>query len=133
PGEAAVRAERPFKVMELLIVRHAIAFERDRRRWPEDSERPLSPAGIRRARRAAAGLKELIAAPERVLTSPLLRARQTARVLSEFAGWPQALHCPELSPGQAPAAVLRQLRQHREKRIALVGHEPGLGLLVAAC
>src|SRR5581483_896815 len=71
PGEAAVRAERPFKVMELLIVRHAIAFERDRRRWPEDSERPLSPAGIRRARRAAAGLKELIAAPERVLTSPL--------------------------------------------------------------
>jgi phosphohistidine phosphatase len=76
--------------MDLLIVRHAIAYERDRARWREDALRPLSPAGIRRARKAAAGLKELTARPERLLTSPLVRAQQTARILTAVAGWPAA-------------------------------------------
>src|SRR5258707_15872816 len=88
--------------MELLIVRHAIAFERDRHRWRDDGARPLSPAGVRRARKAAAGLKEIIKAPDLVLTSPLVRARQTAQILTDVAGWPQAEEVPELSP-QAPA------------------------------
>src|SRR5260221_7017303 len=90
--------------MDLLIVRHAIAFERDRHRWRDDGARPLSPAGIRRARKAAAGLKELSKAPDRVLTSPLGRARQTAQILTDVAGWPQAMEGPELSPPAPPAA-----------------------------
>src|SRR5713101_1215920 len=76
--------------MELLIIRHAIAFERDRHRWRDDGARPLSPASIRRARKAAAGMKEFSKAPDRVLTSPLVRARQTAQILADVAGWPQA-------------------------------------------
>jgi len=67
--------------MELLIVRHAIAFEADARRWPDDSERPLSPQGLARARKAAAGMKQLVRAPGRVLVSSLVRARQTAAIL----------------------------------------------------
>ena len=82
--------------MELLIIRHAIAFERDRHRWADDGARPLSPSGIRRARKAAAGLKELSKAPDRLLTSPLVRARQTAKILTEIAGWPRAEEAPEL-------------------------------------
>ena len=119
--------------MDLLIVRHAIAFERDPHRWRDDSARPLSPAGMRRARKAAAGLKELSKAPDRVLTSPLVRARQTAQILTDVAGWPQALEVPELSP-QAPApAVLTLLGKDRSKLVAVVGHQPGLGALLTVC
>src|SRR5271168_1279325 len=78
------------ETMELLIIRHAIAFERNRRRWRDDGTRPLTPAGMRRSQKAAAGLKELGRAPDRLLTSPLVRARQTAQILTELAGWPPA-------------------------------------------
>jgi phosphohistidine phosphatase len=119
--------------MELLIVRHAIALERDRERWRDDGARPLSPAGIRQSRKAAAGLKEISRAPDRLLTSPLVRARQTAQILTDVAGWPRAEEAPELSPGGAALAVLTLLGQKRSKLVAVVGHEPGLGALISAC
>jgi phosphohistidine phosphatase len=119
--------------MELLIVRHAIALERDRHRWRDDGARPLSPAGMRRARKAAVGLKEFSRAPDRVWTSPLVRARQTAQILTEFAGWPRAVEAPELSPQAPAAAVLALLAKDRSKVVGVVGHQPGLGLLLTAC
>ncbi len=119
--------------MDLLIIRHAIAFDRDRNRWHEDAVRPLSPAGIRRARRAAAGLKGITKRPQRLLTSPLLRAKQTAQILTDVAGWPAAEEVPELSPGEPPLAVLALLGKDRSKLTAIVGHQPGLGYLLAAC
>lgn len=119
--------------MQLLIIRHAIAFARDRRRWADDAARPLSPVGIRRARKAASGLKELCKAPDRLLTSPLVRASQTAKILTEVAGWPRAEVAPELKPGEGAMAVLTLLGKHRRKRIAIVGHEPDLSVLLAAC
>jgi phosphohistidine phosphatase len=119
--------------MELLIVRHAIAFERDRQRWRDDGARPLSPVGIRLSRNAAAGLKQFSKAPDRLLTSPLVRARQTARILTDVAGWPRAEEAPELLPGGAPLAVLALLGRDPSKRVAIVGHEPGLGTLLTAC
>jgi phosphohistidine phosphatase len=119
--------------MELLIVRHAIAFERDHHRWRDDSARPLSPAGMRRARKAASGLKEFTKAPDRVLTSPLARARQTAQILTDVAGWPQAEEASELSPGASALGVLGLLGKDRSKLVAVVGHQPGLGHLLTAC
>src|SRR5262249_34455272 len=119
--------------MDLLIIRHAIAYDRDPHRWREDAERPLSPAGMRRARKAAAGLKQLTVRPQRVLTSPLVRARQTARILTEVASWPEAEEVPELSPGEPALAVLALLAKERRKLIAVVGHQPGLGQLLGAC
>jgi phosphohistidine phosphatase len=119
--------------MLLLIVRHAVAFERDRHRWRDDAARPLSPAGMRRARKAASGLKQLSRAPDRVLTSPLVRARQTAQILAEVAGWPQAEEAFELSPGESALSVLTLLGKDHSKLAAVVGHQPGLGNLIAAC
>ena len=119
--------------MELLIVRHAIAFERNSRRWADDGTRPLSPPGIKRSRKAAAGLKELCEVPDRLLTSPLVRATQTAKILTQVAGWPPAEIAPELIPGKGAAAVLTLLGRDRSKRIALVGHQPDLSLLLTAC
>src|SRR5262249_11315853 len=93
----------------------------------------LSPAGIRRARRAAAGLKRLTGRPQRLLTSPLVRARQTAQILTDIAGWPQAEEAPQLAPGEPALAVLALLESDRSKLTAVGGHQPGLGQLLAAC
>lgn len=117
--------------MDLLIVRHAIAFERDPGRWPDDRDRPLRPQGRRRAQRAAKGLERIAQRPHCLLTSPLARARQTAALLSECAGWPEPLQCAALAPGTAPESVLRALQCRPERLIAIVGHQPDLGELLA--
>ncbi|MEA3138886.1 MAG: phosphohistidine phosphatase [Gammaproteobacteria bacterium] len=119
--------------MDLLIIRHAIALDRDRYRWREDAARPLSPAGIRRARKAAEGLKKLTSRPQRLLTSPLVRAKQTAQILTDVAGWPAAEVVSELSPGEPALAVIELLAKDHSKLTAVVGHQPGLGHLLAAC
>ena len=120
-------------VTELLLVRHAIAMERDSARWDDDRKRPLSARGTARARKAARGLSRLTRPPLRVLVSPLLRARQTARVLSEVAKWPQAETCAQLAPGRSATQLLGLLAGLRETRIAAIGHEPDLSRLLQAC
>ena len=120
-------------MMELLIVRHAIAYERNAKRWPDDGARPLSPRGVMRARRAAAGLKKLALRPVRVFASPLERTQQTAAILTQYAGWPRALPCPLLLPGGSPQELLALLAHTRGQRLAVVGHQPDLGRLIAIC
>ena len=119
--------------MELLIVRHAIACERNAKRWPDDGARPLSPRGVMRARRAAAGLKKLRLRPVRVFASPLERTRQTAAILTQYAGWPKAIPTPQLLPGGSPQALLALLARTRGQRLAIIGHQPDLGRVIAAC
>jgi len=118
--------------MDLLIVRHAIAFDRNSRRWRDDGERPLSPDGMVRARKAAAGLKQIAERPQCVLSSPLVRAKQTATILTEFAGWPKASECAGLAPDEPPEEVFAALAAQKEKVVAVVGHQPALGRLLAA-
>ena len=62
---------------ELYLVRHGLAEERGDA-WPDDTKRPLTDEGISRMRKAARGLARLGVSVEVVLTSPLVRARQTA-------------------------------------------------------
>lgn len=119
--------------MDLLVVRHAIAMERDAKRWVDDRFRPLSPRGMARGVKAAYGLRKLTAVPAVVLASPLLRAHQTARILERYARWPRAKVCAELAPDTPPRELLFLLAGESTSRIALVGHEPQLGALLALC
>jgi phosphohistidine phosphatase SixA len=119
--------------MDLLVVRHAIAFDRNPRRWRDDGERPLSPEGMVRARKAAAGLKQLTDRPQCVLCSPLVRAWQTATILAEFSGWPKPVECAALAPDIGPDEVFAALAEQKEKLVAVVGHQPALGRFLAAC
>ena len=121
--------------MQLLILRHAIAFPRDAKRWPDDGQRPLSMEGAKRARRAAAGLKSVVKRPALVLTSPLVRARDTAAIFAQGARWPKAVECDALSPAASPEGVLEALRRQGAKAecVAVVGHQPHLGRLLALC
>ena len=121
--------------MELLILRHAIAFPRDAKRWPDDGARPLTAEGAKRARRAATGLKRVAQRPTLVLTSSLVRARDTAAIFAQAARWPEAVACEALSPGEPPEAVLEVLRRRADKAdcVAVVVHQPDLGRLLALC
>lgn len=117
---------------QLLLIRHAIAAERGED-WPDDDKRPLTAHGIARFKENVKGLKWLDAAVDEIFTSPLVRARQTAELLAAgLPGKPAVKVLDALAPGHSPAAVLAQLsRAARRRRIALVGHEPGLGELAA--
>ncbi len=119
--------------MLLLIVRHGVAHERNAKRWPDDAERPLSPVGTERTRRAAAGLRHLAPHPALLLASPLRRTRETAAILTQFAGWPQATPCPLLAPGASIDALLALLGRSGRGPVAVVGHQPDLGRLLSVC
>ena len=115
---------------ELYLVRHAIAAERGAE-WPDDTKRPLTVRGMARFKDAVRGLHRLDVVIDEIFTSPLMRARQTADLLAAgLASTPVVKTLEALAPDHAPAAVLTALaRAARRSRIALVGHEPGLGEL----
>jgi phosphohistidine phosphatase len=119
--------------VEVIFVRHAIAAKRSLVRWKDDRQRPLTSEGRRKFRKAAARLATWVPRVDCLLTSPLVRARQTAEVLNAVARWPNPIDCPELAPGSDPGAVLAILRRQKAKRIALVGHEPDLSGLLSLC
>ena len=117
---------------EIYLVRHGMAAERGKA-WPDDSKRPLTSKGIRQLRKIVEGLEGLDVTLDLVLTSPLVRARQTADVLHGGLAKDAPLEeTTRLAPGGRPADVIEVLRKHKKaERIALVGHEPDLGQLAA--
>ncbi len=116
--------------MELILIRHAIAFERDLLRWPDDSGRPLTPEGVSRFEQAARGLRSICKSVDIVLSSPYVRAMETAEILEEEAGWPEPKPCAVLKPSHEPDDVIAFVQeQHHYGVVALVGHEPLLGEL----
>ena len=118
--------------LELYLVRHAAAAERGPD-WPDDTVRPLTPDGAAKFRKVAAGLAGFGVEIDLVLTSPLVRCRQTAEILADgLPGRPRVQAIDALAPGAGVTAVLAEIaRVARRPRVAVVGHEPDLGLLAA--
>jgi phosphohistidine phosphatase len=117
---------------ELYLVRHGIAEERGDA-WPDDTKRPLTSEGIARLKREARGLASLGVRFDVILTSPLVRARQTAETIaSEFDDRPPIVVVESLAPGGSFSAIVSDVeKQAKRRRVALVGHEPGIGELAA--
>ena len=117
---------------ELYLIRHGVAEERSEA-WPDDAKRPLSEDGMARMRKSIRGLARLDVAIDIILTSPLVRTKQTAEIVA--AGLdprPPIVVVESLAPGGAPAAILADLEKHaRKARVGIVGHEPGIGELAA--
>jgi phosphohistidine phosphatase len=112
--------------LKLYVVRHAIAYDRDPERWPDDSVRPLTPRGRRRFRKAARGIARLVPAVDVVLSSPWVRAWDTAGILEDEAGWPAAVRLDALTE-DSPDNVVTALEPYAERdSVAVVGHEPYL-------
>ena len=119
--------------MILYIIRHAIAAPLG----PEgdDSQRPLTDKGRTRMYRIAAGLKEMGETPELILTSPYMRATQTARILAKELELGKEKIVPTgcLAPGAQAADLVKEINAQYAGRqaIAIVGHEPDLSALIA--
>ena len=111
--------------MNLLIVRHGIAVDRGDPAYPWDDDRPLTPEGIHKFRIAARGLREVAPKPDRIVASPLIRARQTAEILRDAVAPDLELVIePHLEPGGDFGATAKALLLFPEETIAIVGHEP---------
>jgi phosphohistidine phosphatase len=117
---------------ELYLIRHGIAEDRGDA-WPDDAKRPLTDEGTSNMRKAARGLARLGVKFDAVLTSPFVRTRQTAEIIATaFEERPPIVAVESLAPGGSIQNVLADLeRQARRSRVAIVGHEPGIGELAA--
>lgn len=111
--------------MRLYLVRHADAEPGD-----PDELRRLTPAGRAQARALGRRLAEAGVMPDVVLSSPLLRARETAEEIARATG-AQAEPVEQLQPG-AGAEDVEAAVAGRGERVVVVGHQPDCGLIAAA-
>ena len=112
--------------MLLLLNRHAHAGDRDPAQWPDDRERPLTDKGRKVQRDVSRTLRKLDLTPTLVLTSPWLRAAQTAEILVEDARVARpVVPCEPLA--QEPDLIrLADFvgQQSGDAIVAMVGHSP---------
>lgn len=116
--------------MDLYIIRHAEAQPLGEGGIKNDEDRPLTAAGHAQCKPLAAALQRQGVRLQRIVTSPLLRARQTAEdLLQELAAPKPELHvCDHLAPDGKRKKLTRFLRGLGAQSIAIVGHNPDLGL-----
>jgi phosphohistidine phosphatase len=119
--------------MELLIVRHAPAGSREEfaETGQSDDVRPLTKTGVRDMQDVARGLRGILPTIDSVVTSPLVRARQTADIVAE-AYDVQVVESDALRPEAEFGSFVNWVRRKStDDVIAAVGHEPHLSGLVA--
>jgi len=119
--------------MHLLVIRHAIAMERDEfaKTGRPDSDRPLTDTGRRRMRKNARGLQRVSPHPDVIGTSPWLRAADTAAVVAETLGVERMETLEAMLPDRHPSELADWINDRADlSTVAVVGHEPHLGELV---
>lgn len=122
--------------MNLYIVRHAIAEDRqDNATEADDSQRPLTDPGRRKFRRIARGLRRTGVQLDMILTSPYLRAADTARILRKKLelGKDQLAVVQDIAPGGDAARLIAEINDKYAQlgSLAIVGHEPALSRLIS--
>ena len=118
--------------MDCLLLRHGIAVERDE--WEgSDADRPLTERGAKRVAQAAAGLSRLDVQPTHVLSSPLIRTIETAKIAHRSLRVRTAVRIvDELMPDASPNRLLSILHDlPPESCVLCVGHEPHLGTVAS--
>jgi phosphohistidine phosphatase len=120
--------------MDLLVVRHAIAEDREvfAETGRDDAERPLTGAGRRKFEKGARGLRKLVESIDVLATSALVRAMETGEILEAAYGMDgRAVRLEELAPNAQPPSLVAWLRRQRDSSlVAIVGHEPHLSSVV---
>jgi phosphohistidine phosphatase len=116
---------------DLYIVRHGIAVEPGTPGIADD-ERPLTSKGEKRMQQVARGLRKLDLKLDRIVTSPLPRARATAEIVADVLNARELLEMSNvLQAGSSAATIERWLRERPEDRLMIVGHNPTLSNLVS--
>ncbi len=111
--------------MDLYLIRHADAFALGERGVSEDSERALTPTGEMQAAAVGKMFQRRGIVLAKVVTSPYVRAKQTAEILlRHLKPAPEIAACEDLEPDSKPRKLAKFLGTLKGERIALVGHMP---------
>src|SRR5262245_63027656 len=120
--------------MIISLLRHGIAVERGSPGYENDDERPLTAKGERRTRRIAEGMLALGLSYDLILSSPYLRAKQTAEIDAQILKTPEGVQLSDtLTPEGDPRQLIEvvQSDDRAPQDIVLVGHEPYLSRLIS--
>lgn len=119
--------------MLLYVIRHGIAIDREDPNCPPDPERSLTAEGIRKTKAAARGLRKLGVKPEVILSSPYVRAIQTAGIVAKSLKYPidKIRRTQALEPDSPPAALFRSLARLKVNSAVCCGHAPNVDELIA--
>ena len=120
--------------MQLFIVRHGIAIDREDPECPPVPERFLTEEGIEKTKQVAKGVAGIGALPDLMLSSPYVRAVQTAEIFASALEYPrQKIQKTELLlPGAEPLQLFRELSKDKDNSVVFVfGHAPHLDDLIA--
>jgi len=113
--------------MQIYILRHAIAVPRGTPGYPND-DRPLTEEGIEKMVLGAKGIKEIAGSFDLIISSPLIRALDTAKITAEATRYENQIIVTEyLLPGSPQRSLFKFLADYKHlEKILLVGHEPHL-------
>src|SRR5260370_23633138 len=120
--------------MKLYIVRHGIAIDREDPKCPPDPERYLTEKGVEKTQQAAKGVAGLGVSADLLLTSPYVRAAQTAEIFASALEYSkQRIRRTDLLlPGAEPSRLFRELmKQKQASTVFLFGHAPQLDDVIA--
>lgn len=120
--------------MQLYIVRHGIAIDREDPKCPAEAERYLTEEGVEKTKQGAKGVAALGVAADLLISSPYVRAVQTAEIFAEALDYPkQKIRRNEiLLPGSEPTLLFRELaREKQAPSIFVFGHAPQLDDVIA--
>lgn len=116
--------------MQILLIRHGIAEDREAWSGRDDDLRPLTKQGRWKMERNARGLRRVVRAIDVLVSSPRRRALQTATIVGEAYGRTDVETLASLAPDAPPQEMLAWLRRRgAAQTIAAVGHEPALSTL----
>ncbi len=118
--------------MNLYMIRHAIAVDEGTPEYEEDSQRPLTEKGKKKMRQIAKGLRALGADFDLILSSPYIRAQETAEILADvFKIKADVAFSDNLIPMGDPDLLIAEMNEkYNANSVALVGHEPFLSALI---
>lgn len=120
--------------MQLYIVRHGIAIDREDPKCPPDPERYLTEEGVEKTTQVAKGVAALGVAGDLFFTSPYVRAAQTAEIFAAALDYAkQKIRRTDLLlPGAEPSHILRELARNKQaSSVFLFGHAPQLDDVIA--
>jgi phosphohistidine phosphatase len=120
--------------MKIHVLRHGISVNRNDLDVENDAERPLTPKGKRQLRQVAAAMKKMGLRFDLVLSSPYLRARQTAEIVADSLKLKKQLKFLDaLAPDGSLKNLIGQLNESKPapENVLLVGHEPYLSCLIS--
>jgi phosphohistidine phosphatase len=120
--------------MKLYLMRHGIAHDSADSGVEVDSQRPLTAEGREKITRIAQALANLGLKPDLILSSPYVRAEQTATILAKEFGRKKNLRFSDLliPTGKADAILSEIVKSYLVNELFIVGHEPCLSLLISA-